>query len=135
MQRTLAARDVDYGATVWHPALPGLDDWLRTYLDAAHTSGGEPFAGRHLKSWALEAGFRRVDTSASAWCFSSEAEREWWGGSWAERATESDFATRAIEGGHATLVDLQEISRAWLDWAAVEDGWIALTHGEIIARA
>lgn len=131
----VAVRDVDYGATVWHPGLPGLASWLRIYEDAARTSGGEPFAGRHLKSWALKAGYEHVEASASVWCFSSEAEREWWGGSWAERTTESDFATRAIEGGHATLADLHEIAQAWRDWAMSADGWFALTHGEIIARA
>jgi ubiquinone/menaquinone biosynthesis C-methylase UbiE len=131
----VAVRDVDYGATAWHPGLPGLASWLRIYLDAARSSGGEPLAGRHLKSWALAAGYKHVDASASAWCFSSEAEREWWGGSWAVRTTESAFATRAIESGHATLADLSEIAQTWHDWAAASDGWFALTHGEVIARA
>lgn len=130
----LAVRDVDYGATVWHPGLPGLSSWLRIYEEAARTSGGEPFAGRHLKAWAIQAGYRQIEATASVWCFSSDADREWWGGSWADRATESGFATQAIEGGHATLTDLREIAQAWRDWVASSDGWIALTHGEIIAR-
>ena len=29
----------------------------------------------------------------------------------------------------------EEISAAWLQWAAAPDGWIAIPHGEIICRA
>jgi len=130
----LAARDADYGTTSWYPALDGLGEWLRIYLDAARTSGGEPLAGRRLKSWALLAGFGDVTATASAWSFSSTAEREWWGSTWAERATESDFAARAIEGGHAGVSDLQDVADAWRSWTAAPDGWFSITHGEIIAR-
>lgn len=131
----VAARDVDYGATVWYPQLPGLAEWLRVYVDAARTTGGEPHAGRRLKAWALQAGFDEVSGSASVWCFTSEADREWWGSSWAERATESDFAARAIEAGHATIADLRGIADTWREWSSATDGWFSLTHGEIIARA
>jgi SAM-dependent methyltransferase len=130
----LAVRDVDYGATTWYPRLPGLDAWLATYEAAARASGGEPFAGRHLKAWVRAAGFAVERCSASAWCFASAAEREWWGGSWAERSTESGFAASAIEGGHATVSDLRSIAAAWLEWSASEDGWISLTHAEVLAR-
>lgn len=130
----VAARDADFGATVWHPALPGLSEWLRVYEDVARGGGGEPFGGRHLKAWALEAGFGEVISSANVWCFASDAEREWWGSSWAERATESDFAALAIENGHATVAGLNEIAADWRRWAAAADGWFSMTHGEMIAR-
>ncbi|MGA0566192.1 methyltransferase domain-containing protein [Rathayibacter sp. KR2-224] len=131
----VAARDVDYGATIWHPQLPGLAEWLSVYVEAAHTSGGEPHAGRRLKAWAIQAGFDDVAGSASVWCFTSDADREWWGSSWAERVTESHFAVRAIEAGHATVAELREIADAWREWSSAPDGWFALTHGEIIATA
>lgn len=131
----VAVRDVDYGATVWFPQLPALDEWLRIYVDAAHSAGGEPYAGRRLKSWAIEAGFDDVASSASVWCFASDAEREWWGLSWAARATESDYAALAIEGGHATVSELREVASAWREWASAKNGWFTLTHGEVIARA
>jgi ubiquinone/menaquinone biosynthesis C-methylase UbiE len=130
----VAARDVDYGATVWYPELPGISEWLRVYVEAANASGGEPHAGRRLKAWALRAGFDHVSASASVWCFSSPEEREWWGSSWAERATESDFAARAIESGHAGLDDLNAIAAAWREWSSAQDGWFSLVHGEVLAR-
>jgi ubiquinone/menaquinone biosynthesis C-methylase UbiE len=52
----VAARDADYGAMFWHPAEPGLAEWQRLYRAVARSVGGEPDAGRHLRSWAMKAG-------------------------------------------------------------------------------
>jgi SAM-dependent methyltransferase len=131
----LAVREVDYGGTIWAPASPGLTQWLTTYEAVHRANGGDPHAGRSLKSWVLAAGFDQPDSSASIWCFASDAEREWWGNSWAVRAVESDFAPRAIETGIADLDDLHVIAQAWRDWVTEESGWFALPHAEVIARA
>ena len=98
-------------------------------------NGGEADAGRRLKSWAREAGFTDLEASASTWVFSTTLEREWWGTSWAERATESQFAAHAIESGHSNPDELRQIAGAWREWAADEDGWLLMPHGEVIARA
>lgn len=129
----LAARDEDYGGAAWYPKLPGLARWLEVYRAVHGFTGGDPDAGRALKAWARQAGFDTVTASASIWCFSSAAEREWWGESWAARSIEADFAAVAIECGAARLGDLHEISDAWHRWAADPDGWFGLPHGEIIA--
>lgn len=128
----VAARDVDYGGTMWFPRLPGLDEWMRVY-DAVHrANGGEPHAGRRLKAWARAAGLSELASTASIWNFSSDADREWWGNSWSVRATESDFARQAIDQGIADRESLRRISSAWLEWAGHPDGWFAMPHGEII---
>jgi SAM-dependent methyltransferase len=131
----LAVRDVDYGATTWYPSLPGLATWLSTYELTARSTGGEPDAGRHLKAWVRAAGFGDLECSASAWCFATESDREWWGGLWADRVTESAFAVSAIEYGHATLDGLHRMAQAWREWAAAPDGWLSMTHAEVLARA
>ena len=130
----LAARDVDSGGVMYHPKLPGLQLWENAFRDVQNWNGGDPDAGRSLKAWAHQAGFGHVDCSASIWCFASDIEREWWGQSWAERVTESDFAAHAIEAGAADLADLRMMQAAWLQWAADPDGWFGVPHGEIIAR-
>lgn len=130
----LAAREVDYAGTIWAPQLPGLDAWLALYERVHRSTGGDPDAGRSLKRWAIQAGFGRVSAGASVWCFSTDEERDWWGGSWAERALESDFATQAIESGQSDLAVLRSIADAWRQWAAAADGWLAMPHGEVIAR-
>ncbi|MFU8946975.1 class I SAM-dependent methyltransferase [Mycetocola zhadangensis] len=130
----VAARDVIYGAASWYPLLPGLDTWMRVYQELARSNAGEPNAGRSLKAWAMEAGFTDIESSASIWCFSTDADRDWWGSAWAERAVGSSFAEQSIETGAATQAELQEISSAWAEWVADDRGWYGMPHGEILAR-
>src|SRR5699024_8067288 len=80
----IAVRDVIYGGALWYPLLPGLQKWMETYQKVARANGGEPNAGRSLKSWAMEAGLSVVSSTASIWCFTTESDRAWWGESWAE---------------------------------------------------
>jgi ubiquinone/menaquinone biosynthesis C-methylase UbiE len=132
---TVAVRDSDYGAFAWYPALPELDEWMRLYQTLARANGGEPDAGRRLLAWARAAGFSEVTATSSTWCFASPADRQWWGRTWADRVLESRFAEQAVAAGAAGRTDLERISRGWLAWAAAEDGWMSLLHGEILVRA
>ncbi len=122
----VAVRDADYAAFAWWPALPGLDRWMRLYQAAARANGGEPDAGRRLVHWARAAGFTDVTPSASTWCFATPEDRAWWGGTWEERITASALADQLRRDGLADVADLARIAAAWRDWAAAEDGWIAL---------
>jgi SAM-dependent methyltransferase len=128
----VAARDSDYASFTWYPADPRLDRWLALYREIARANGGEPDAGRHLLSWARQAGFARVTASASAWCFATPDERAWWGGLWADRITSSAIGRQAVREGRATPELLAAMADAWRAWAAAEDGWFALLHGEIV---
>lgn len=131
----VAARDVDYAGIIWYPALPGLHRWMELYQAVHRSNGGEPDAGRQLKAWAIEAGFTGVAATASIWNFSSKEDREWWGGMWAERVLQSAFAADALGKALATQDELEFISRTWLEWAASEEGWLAMPHGEIVCVA
>ncbi|MFC3985299.1 class I SAM-dependent methyltransferase [Streptosporangium jomthongense] len=130
----VAVRDSDYAAFTWFPRPPELDEWLSLYQRVARANGGEPDAGRRLLSWAHQAGFSDVTASASAWCFATPEDRDWWGGMWAERILKSDMAGQALASGVATEDDLRRISRGWLAWAAERDGWLSILHGELICR-
>lgn len=131
----VAARDADYAGFIWFPLLPELDRWLELYRVAAKANGGEPDAGRRLLSWARQAGFERVEATASTWCYATAEERSWWGGMWADRILESALARQLVRDELATTTELQQISDAWKRWADAEDGWYLVPHGEIIARA
>jgi SAM-dependent methyltransferase len=131
----IAVRDVDYGGVIWSPPSAGLTRWLELYHDVAAGNGGEPDAGRHLTRWVREAGFTDIRATASTWVFSTPLEREWWGNSWAERATQSQFAAHAIESGHSNPTELERIAAAWREWAADDDGWLLMPHAEVVARA
>jgi SAM-dependent methyltransferase len=130
----VAARDVDYGGVIWHPRIPALDEWIVLYEAVHRGVSGEPDAGRVLKAWAREAGFMRIDASASVWVFDTPEKRAWWGGMWADRVVASAFAGHARRLGLADDAALQRISEAWREWADHPDGWILLPHGEILAR-
>ena len=130
----VAVRDSDYAAFTWFPELPELAEWLDLYERVARGNGGEPDAGRRLLSWAHAAGFTDVTASSSTWCFAAPADREWWGGLWADRILQSDMAAQALAGGLATEADLRRISAGWREWAAHPDAWLSVLHAEIIAR-
>lgn len=130
----VAARDSDYGGFVWYPEVPALDDWLALYRRIARRNGGDPDAGRKLLSWARQAGFAEVEAGGSVWSYATPAEREWWGGMWADRILKTQIAEHAISYRYATRADLDRISDGWREWAAAPDGWFAILHGEILCR-
>ncbi|MCW2684266.1 MAG: Methyltransferase type 11, partial [Blastococcus sp.] len=100
----------------------------------ARANGAEPDAGRRLLSWAHAAGLRDLSATTSSWCYATPAERDWWGNSWAGRATSSSFAEQAVAYGLATPAGLAEVAAAWLRWRAAEDGWLGMLHGELLIR-
>ncbi|PKV88810.1 methyltransferase domain-containing protein [Streptomyces sp. TLI_146] len=130
----VAVRDSDYGAFTWFPELPSLDTWLELYHRVARANGGEPDAGRRLRSWAREAGFTDIASTASTWCFATPDERAWWSGLWADRTVASSYAKLAVDSGHATEAVLAEIAEEWREWGAHDDAWFMVPHGEILCR-
>lgn len=130
----VAVRDADYGAMTWHPESAGLDAWLSAYRETARHNGAEPDAGRRLLSWARLAGFRDVTPSASVWCFATPADRQWWGGLMADRTITSAIAQRMVAASLADATALQRMAAAWHAWAAMDDAWFAVLHGEVLCH-
>jgi 2-polyprenyl-3-methyl-5-hydroxy-6-metoxy-1,4-benzoquinol methylase len=130
----VAVRDADYAAMAWYPADPRLDRWLEVYRAVARSNGAEPDAGRRLLSWARAAGAADIVATASVWCYATPADRQWWGGMWADRILQSAITRQAVDGGHADQTELEDISRAWREWAADDGGWFLVPHGEVLCR-
>lgn len=133
----VAVRDADYAAMAWYPESQELTEWNELYHEVAAANGAQPDAGRRLVSWVRAAGFadEAITASAGVWCYASEADRAWWGDLWAERCLSSQFGQQARATGLADDVALEEIARGWRQWAQDDDGWFAITHGEVLARA
>lgn len=131
----LAVRDSDYGAFTWYPLDPRLDRWIDLYHEVTQANRAEADAGRFLRSWVRAAGFVDDRVSSSTWTFANDADREWWGGLWADRALKSSFAEQAVEYGLADRAELEDVAQGWRDWAADPDGQIVLVHVEVLARA
>jgi ubiquinone/menaquinone biosynthesis C-methylase UbiE len=130
----VAARDADYAAFTWYPQVPALDEWLALYRRLSRAAGGEPDAGRRLLSWARAAGFTDVSATASVWCYATPDSRAWWGGMWADRIVGSAIAEQALASGEADREDLHRLRAGWQEWAASDDGWFLVPHGEVICR-
>lgn len=131
----VAVRDADYGAMTWFPADPRLDRWMEIYQAVARSNEAEPDAGRRLLAWAREAGFSRIEPSASVWCFADDATRHWWGGLWADRMVLSPVADQARSEGLATDAELEAVAAAFRRWSTDADGWFTVLHGEVLATA
>jgi ubiquinone/menaquinone biosynthesis C-methylase UbiE len=133
----VAVRDVDYKAMVCYPESRGLTEWNTLYHEVTRAYGFEPDAGRRLFSWVQAAGFdpASIVPSASTWCYATPTDRQWWGQVWAERCVSSNFAVQAIETGLADDVALEMLADDWRTWAQAPDGWFAVLHGEVLARA
>ncbi|MDI2031067.1 methyltransferase domain-containing protein [Saccharopolyspora sp. TS4A08] len=127
----VAVRDADYGGMRWSPDNPGLDRWLELYREVARHNDAFPDGGKHLKTWALQAGFTDVECTASAWCYDTPEERAWWGDLWADRIRRSSFATQAISYGLTAEDELEDLATAWHTWRDSDNGWFAVLNGEI----
>ena len=84
----------------------GSTAWIEIYNTVARANDGEPDAGRFLLAWAHAAGFTDVQSTATAWCYATPADREWWGELWADRMTKTAVGDQAVELGIATRDEL-----------------------------
>jgi trans-aconitate methyltransferase len=131
----VAVRDADYDAMSWWPRLPELDEWRTLYRATAHALGAEPDAARVLPAWCRAAGLVDVQPSLGTWLYATPDDRGQWAEMWARRAIESSFATHAVRLGLAGAADLARIAAGWRAWGEHPDGWLAILHGQVIARA
>lgn len=134
MGGVLAVRDSDYGAFVWSPEDPRLDAWMDLYQRVTSANGAQANAGRHLAHWVRDAGFSNAEVTSSNWTFHTAHDREWWGGLWADRVRDSDFAVQAISFGFATEADLEMMAEAFRDWSRNDDGVFVVVSVEVLAR-
>lgn len=130
----LAVRDADYAAFAWAPTDPRLTRWNEVYHAVTRHNGAEADAGRWLPTWVRAAGFTDVRTSSSTWTFAEPDDRAWWGGLWADRATQSAFARQAVEYGYATEADLEGFADAFRTWSEDPAGVFIIPNVEVLAR-
>ncbi|HEX6257164.1 MAG TPA: hypothetical protein VFZ70_15255 [Euzebyales bacterium] len=78
--------------------------------------------------------FDVVHAPASVRCFAAPDERAWWSDLWADRVRSSTFARQAVDRGLTDADELAEVAEAWHRWAARDDGWLTIVHGEVLCR-
>ena len=137
----VAVRDADYAAMTWHPGLARARR-VAGAVPRGRSSRpcGEPDAGRHLRSWALAAGFAPADLTCYCRCLvldATQIERDWWSQELGpDRVTSSAFAQQALgTTASRTMSALEELAAGFRRWAASDDAWWAVLNGEILCRA
>jgi len=77
----VANRESDLRVWSWWPELPGLAKSHQLQLETHRLAGGSVDGGTKLVSWALKAGVRREQVTATmgTWCYSTPEERQVWG--------------------------------------------------------
>ena len=130
----VALREADFGGFFWHPRDPRLDDWMDLYHRVTVRNGAQADGGRYLPGWARAAGFDEMAVTSSNWTYESDEDRRWWGGLWADRVVLSEFARQAVEYGEATSGELEDLSRAFREWAEAPEGLFVVPSVEVLAR-
>ncbi|KAL3474302.1 S-adenosyl-L-methionine-dependent methyltransferase [Aspergillus californicus] len=128
----VAARES--ASMTWYPENKGITSFLEIWEKLGTGKGGNPHPGRYMHVWVRDAGFEleKVQRGTGSWCFSSPAEREYWGGSMAKRTEASGWADLAIKEGVATKEELREIAEGWRAWVRDEEGWFGMLHGDML---
>jgi hypothetical protein len=54
---------------------------------------------------------------------------------WADRVEQSGFGRQAVDYGLSDAAELAAIAAAWRRWAEQPDGFFAVPHAEVLARA
>ena len=108
-------RDPDFGATLYSPMTPLLQQWLQLRVRARQHNGGDPFLARHQRRLLLQSGFIAAEASASVESAGSP-----------EKLARHGAFLKAQWAGMARTALAQE----WLDQAAVDaiaaeiDAWM-----------
>ena len=133
----VAVRDADYSGMTWYPQSNGLDEWLALYHEVTQANEADANAGRKLLSLGARGRLRpgRHRAQRRRLVLRHPEDRAWWAGLWADRSVASNFAAQAIAHGLADEVGLELLADAWREWGKQPDGWFAVLHGEVLARA
>ncbi|KAK8169848.1 UbiE/COQ5 methyltransferase [Phyllosticta citrichinensis] len=133
----VAVREGD--AHIWFPDEseqgPGrtLGVWFALWMRMARDQGTEPMTGRRLKRLGMKAGFAAQDINVQAGSnFFQQESLVHWCETWARRMTESEFATRALDGNYTTKEELENLAKAWREFVQLDDAWYNNTQGEAI---
>ena len=131
----VACREGDFGTLVQFPSNRGLELYLEGYVKMIRKAGMEPLAGRHLHSWARQAGFdsENITKTASVTLLSRPEEREFYAAMNRDRFTQSDLRVKFKDAG-LTDAELDEIVQGFQTWKDDPDGWYSIMQGEILCR-
>jgi len=132
----VAMMEIDLRAWSVYPEFSGLLAMNKMLCAVHEANGAHMNTGTQLVSWALAAGVRRdqITASAGTWCYSTPEERQLWGGTMADRCVNGNVPKKALEMEVVTEEHVREMSEAWKKWIHAEDGWFGCMHGEVLVK-
>ncbi|KUJ16688.1 S-adenosyl-L-methionine-dependent methyltransferase [Mollisia scopiformis] len=132
----LAAREGDLETECVWPELPGLLRFHRLAVDIIKIGGGSTNAGRQLLSWALKAGAKREQATATfgTWCYSERADKDAWAQGIIKMVGAGRVHDLALKMGLATEDELVGMGKAWQEWQETDDATLGMLHGEILIQ-
>jgi ubiquinone/menaquinone biosynthesis C-methylase UbiE len=125
----VATREPDWATCIIHPYMPPLERWKAVHVQLKRNEGIEPNAGRHLASWALEAGFStgNVSIQCDVLQYFGKEEVKWWGELYAKRM-HTEMGDRAVRASIATANEVDVFAAAYLEWSTTDGALWTLTH-------
>ena len=130
----IGVRDVDWGGNLLAPDDKFLHQYLAIYEAYWIGGGGSPNLGRHLRGLLTAAGFSDVEASASFEVYSDPEGRRFVSQIAVGRLSEPDYVASVLGSGLATQEQLSAISSAWSAWPESPGAFLALAHGEAVAK-
>jgi ubiquinone/menaquinone biosynthesis C-methylase UbiE len=89
-------------------------------------STADPYRGRRLRGLLQRAGFEEVAATSKFFAYGTPAAVEEFGLARADECSEEDwYSQRARAQGLATATELEEMQRAWVEWAKAPDAYLA----------
>lgn len=151
----VACREIDMRMWSMYPDTPTMRKCIQTQLATHEASGGSNAAGPSLIAWAMKAGAKREDVTATmgTWMYSTPDERRVWGElimagshlgglaltrcvgtSFRDRFKNGALRKKALEMKIATEAELDEMAEEWQRWMDTDDACSGTIHGEILVR-
>ena len=128
----LGVRDCDWASGIFAPAEPMVEEAMGLYARVWQYNGGHPNCGRHLRGWLQEAGWTRIETSASFRWDGSLASSRSFGELLAARLPLPEFAGPIVAMCWSDRATLARISAACLAWSRRPDAFAAMVMCEAV---
>jgi SAM-dependent methyltransferase len=132
----LGVRDCDWESGVFWPQLPDVELAAQLYARVWRHNGGHPTCGRRLRAWLGEAGFARIETSASfRWDASQDGSASGsraFGELLAHRLLLPNLAGPIVANGWADEATLRRLAESCAAWSRHPDALCAMTMVEAL---
>ena len=128
----IGVREYDAGGTILEPSLPETARGSELYHRVWEHNHGKPLIGRTLRGLLGQAGFSRVEGSASYECFGSPEATRWFAELWVGYLEESSFGEMVNRLGWADDSQIESICDGWRAWGEHPDAFCARAWCEAV---